>query len=139
MTPETRRSLGVSTPEEIAKKSELKSEKELQEQICALLRRRDIPYIRPAMFRKSSLPKGWPDFTFAYKGMPIAFECKTGTGVCSEEQLSMHAQMRAHGWMVVEVRVLDEAQLALTLAEEIMQPEAGKSHRSERQLDQDKA
>ena len=88
---------------------EAKSERELQEQICSLLRRRDIPYVRAPMFKKSELPPGWPDFSFTFQGQPLGWECKSTIGKLSEEQASMHAKMEGCGWKISIIRTLEEA------------------------------
>jgi hypothetical protein len=111
MAKEDRVALGRAgrTAAESLALAEANTEAELQDQICAMLRRRETVFIRPAMFKRSSLPVGWPDFTFAYCGVPIAWECKSARGLPSEEQLRMHAQMTACGWRVTVIRELREA------------------------------
>jgi hypothetical protein len=111
MAAQDRAALGKSgrTAAESFALAEAKTESELQEQICSMLRRREIVFIQPAMFKRSSLPVGWPDFTFAYCGVPVAWECKSARGLLSEEQLCMHPQMTACGWQVSVIRELREA------------------------------
>ena len=111
ISPEDRRALGkggllVSETLSIA---EAKSERELQEQICALLRRRDVPFIRPAMFKKSSLIPGWPDITFVYRGIGLGWECKSASAKPTPAQIEMHTHMERAGWRISIVRSLRQA------------------------------
>lgn len=110
MSKEDRESCGKGNelPEEIAVKVEAQAEKELQREICQYLRLKHIQFINPPMNKRSILPEGWPDFTFAYKGKPIALECKTATGKLSREQAAMHLLLMADGWLVRTVRTLQE-------------------------------
>lgn len=109
MSAEDRKLIGQTTAAESLAIAKARDERELQEQICSLLRRRDVPFIRPAMFRKSQLPPGWPDITFGYRGAPIGWECKSAIGKLSPEQLEMHAKMKACGWQISTIRTLQEA------------------------------
>jgi hypothetical protein len=110
MDPKDRVELGKGgrTAAETLARAEVRSEKILQEQICSLLRRREIVYIRPAMFRKSQLPPGWPDFSFCYRSIAVGLECKSEIGQPTGAQLQMHAHMTANGWEVHVVRSLAE-------------------------------
>lgn len=99
---------GNELPEEIAVKIEARAEKELQREIAQYLRLQGIQFINPPMNKRSMLPEGWPDFSLAYKGKPIALECKTATGKLSREQAAMHLLLMADGWTVKTVRSLDE-------------------------------
>lgn len=113
MSEADRKAHGIRTPEENRQRGERKKEKELHREIFALLRRNEIPYVHAPMFRKSELPPGWPDFTFAYQGRPIAWECKVGGSEPTEEQAQMIAKLRACGWAVSVIRSLAEAQWSL--------------------------
>jgi hypothetical protein len=89
-------------------------EKDLQRQIAKYLRFRHIVFCQPRNDKKSSMTIGWPDFTFAVKGLAIAFECKTDKGKLSDKQTSCHLAMAANGWRVHVVR---EFQMAVDLVE----------------------
>jgi hypothetical protein len=110
MDPKDRKIIHQKTARETNQDAIARSEKELQEQIASLLRRHDIPYIRPAMFKKSSLPKGWPDFTFAHEGIPYAWECKIPGKEPTQEQLNTLIWMTNHGWAVSVIISLQQAQ-----------------------------
>jgi hypothetical protein len=114
MDPADRKRLGVRTRHEDNLRWSERAEKQLQEQVAALLDRNDIVFIRPPMNRRSTLPSGWPDFTGAYNGIPFAWECKTGDAVCSDDQVHMQAKLLANGWRVRVIRTLGEAQEELT-------------------------
>jgi uncharacterized protein (DUF58 family) len=109
MSPADRQVLGQKTAAETLAIADAKSEKELQEQIASMLRRRDVPFIRPAMFKKSELPPCWPDVSFAYRGVQIGWECKTIVGKLNAQQSKMHDQLRRCGWQISVIRTLQEA------------------------------
>jgi len=110
MSPEDRKKFGVETREEMTKKIEAKSEKQLQDQIVAYAGYRGIKVIRSRMDKKSTNNVGTPDLLFCVmvQGFPrgIAIETKFGTGTCTREQNDMQAQMktRPNAW---DVRVIN--------------------------------
>lgn len=115
IAPEVRATLGkaaITTAEAVAA-AEDKAERELQGEIANYLRLHDIQFIRPDMRKRSPLPEGWPDFTFAYRGVPVALESKTPTGKLSAVQEQMHIKLKKDGWRVVVVRGLPEVQILL--------------------------
>lgn len=113
MSKEDRKALKQKTAEEKSATAEDKSEKELQDQVTALLRRREIPFIHASMMKRSTLPIGWPDYSFARRGVPMCFECKTERGKLTKEQEVMHRRLKSQGWVVLVIRSLKEAQDAL--------------------------
>lgn len=96
-------------PEVIAK-SETEAEMVIQGDIAAYLRLHEIEFIRPDMRKKSPLPPGWPDLTFAYRGVPIAMEVKTTAGKLSPDQVTMHPKLATNGWRVIVVRSVSDVQ-----------------------------
>jgi hypothetical protein len=97
-----------------------KAEKELQKEVATYLRGcRGVEFINPPMHKRSSLPLGWPDFTFAYKppgsdiGIPITWECKRVTGSLDPDQITMRDRLIANGWQWRLIRHLGEAQAHL--------------------------
>ena len=50
------------------------------------------------MFRKSELPPGWPDFTFAYLSVSVLWECKSLTGELRDSQERVVGQLIRNGW-----------------------------------------
>lgn len=79
-------------------------EDKLQRLIAGWLTVNGVRFINPPMHLKSTLPPGWPDFTFCIRGRPFAIECKTKAGKCTPEQLGMQRDLKANGWTVAVVR-----------------------------------
>lgn len=98
------------TPPKVIKAREEKSkqrwEKELQEQIKSLLHHRGIVFLCSKFGKKSTIKKGWPDFTFAINGKACAVEVKTGNNDLDPEQITVIRQMESNGWAVIVVRDL---------------------------------
>ena len=113
MRPEDRATLGKAglTASECSKMAEAKSEKHLQQQIEAMLRRNGIYVVRQRMDRKSNVQIGTPDFLFAVNGTPAAWEVKMPKAPLREEQREALAEMsnEANGWRTSVVRSYDEA------------------------------
>ena len=114
ISPADRTSAGLPPPlsEFVATakvKSDLKREKELQNQIENFLRLRGITFIRSAMHRKTSNTVGCPDFLFAVVGRAVALECKLPGQKPTEDQERVMAGMIRDGWHVAVVNSLDEA------------------------------
>jgi hypothetical protein len=108
--PKDRRALGLKTTEETRKELIEQSERELHEQLFALLGRNEVVYIHAPMFRRSQLPPGWPDFSFVYRGVALAWECKVGGEEPNDEQRKMHVRLTANGWKVDVIESLEQAQ-----------------------------
>jgi hypothetical protein len=89
---------GVTT--EAREKARTKSEREAQKEIGQFLQISGIEFICPPMNRASALPEGWPDFTFARKGQPMALEVKVGGEQPKPHQGARHEAMRRNGWKV---------------------------------------
>ncbi len=88
------------TANEAREKAMQRSEKEAQHEISQFLRISGIEFICPPMNRKSALPEGWVDFTFARKGTPIGLEIKVWGQKPRPEQNARHEAMRRNGWRV---------------------------------------
>lgn len=115
MPAEERARLGKAgrTLVEVFAEEDRRAERKIQQEIAQFLRMRDIPFDWKAMHRKSTATVGWPDFTLAYRGIPLALEAKTATGKCSPEQAALHTKLAAHGWGVHVVRGLPEVKALL--------------------------
>ena len=72
-------------------------EKEAQKEISQFLRISGIEFICPPMNRRSALPEGWPDMTFARNGVAIALEVKTNGNTARKSQKARHEAMKANG------------------------------------------
>lgn len=59
--------------------------------------------INPPMNRRSTLPSGWPDITFAYRGKPVALEVKLPGKNAEPHQIQCHERLRTDGWLVMIV------------------------------------
>lgn len=108
MSPEDRKSFGKGgmTANEARDVQMARDEKEAQQAIRKYLGCHDIEFICPPMNKRSSLPVGWPDVSFAYLpkgrdcGVPLALEVKVWGRKPRPEQSAMHARLRANGWRV---------------------------------------
>lgn len=102
MSPEDRKALGKAgvTNEEAVKKFALKKEKELHDQIEQFLRLHGVTYRHDRMDRKTTGTVGWPDFTFVWRGIPIALECKLPSGLVTPEQAKVINGLTNDGWKV---------------------------------------
>lgn len=98
----------AQTSKETLTKGEEEAERTFQKQVVQYLNLLGVEHINPPMNRKSILPEGWPDFTLAYKGVPVALECKTATNRVRPEQNKRIEALRANGWRAEVVRSLDE-------------------------------
>lgn len=97
------------TFEECEADRQAKSEKELQNQIAALLSIRGIPFIRQRMDKKSQVRVGWPDFTFCLNGKFCTFEVKMlGKNPDIEQSKVIQEILDSGGWCAV-VRSCREA------------------------------
>ena len=101
-----------------AARVEVKAERDLQARIYAYLtQHRQAGTVRgvinPPMHKRSQLPTGWPDFTFAYRGKAVALEAKLPGNKAEPHQAERHEQMRADGWFVMVVHSVDEAAAVL--------------------------
>jgi hypothetical protein len=109
MSKEDQERLGQVTVEVVAQLNEAVDEKELHEQISSLLRRRDIVYVHASMFKRSTLPVGYPDFSFVYHGEAYGWELKVGKNKLSPEQVEMLYRMNQNGWDTVVINSTDQA------------------------------
>lgn len=96
------------TSEELIMDREIKSERDLQEQIAQYLTMKDIAFDRDRMDKRRTGTKGWPDFTFAWYGTPVAIECKAPDGKLTLEQELLHGKLWHNGWTVKVVTSLQE-------------------------------
>lgn len=98
---------------EIEQKITGRAERELQNQVRQYLNQKGVSFICPAMFRKSELPLGWPDFTFAYQGIPVLWECESLKGELRESQERVVVQLIRNGWRFRLIRSLEQARIHL--------------------------
>lgn len=118
MSSKDRASMGLLTSDEAMAKFKARSEKELQESICSLLRLRGIAFYRTRMDRAQTGTVGWPDITCAVDGIPLGLEAKIGNTKPTQDQLDCHSQMMKNGWRVYVVRSLPEVKEILDALEQ---------------------
>jgi hypothetical protein len=121
VNPADRKKLGPAgqTAEEAMQAFTIRSEKDLQKQICNLLSLRGIWFSWSRMDCKTTAKVGTPDFLLVSNGIPIALEAKFGNGKLSEEQERTHALMTRDGWKVRVVRSLEEVRTILNCAQTV--------------------
>jgi hypothetical protein len=68
MSPEDQRAIMGATPTEAREQAAAKDEKQIQRDIANYLRLHRIVCDQDAMNKKRTGTKGWPDFTFPYRG-----------------------------------------------------------------------
>lgn len=99
LMPESERPKGALLPEEraeaAASAADAKLEKEIQNRIEGYLGTKGVPCCRPRMDKKSHIRKGWPDFTFSYRGRFIGAEVKTPENSLSDDQKEALKAIRA--------------------------------------------
>lgn len=98
----------AETMPEVIERVTAKKEKELQEQMAAILHHRGIEFLCPQFGKKTTIKRGWPDFTFAFNGRACAVEAKAGTNEPTREQNDVMAKLLANGWNVKVIRSLME-------------------------------
>jgi len=70
------------------------------------LRQHDVEYLH--LSPRAREHRGWPDLTFALRGMPCAVELKGPGGVVSADQAACLERLAANGWRVAVLRSLPE-------------------------------
>jgi hypothetical protein len=111
MAAKDRKSLGKAgmTREESITAMEIRSERDLQNQIASYLYHKRIWFHRTRMDKKTTGPVGTPDFIFAVNGRPIAWEVKLPGKELSFDQASVMAEMFGNSWCCATVRSVAEA------------------------------
>lgn len=115
MSETDRKSLGKAglTREDCEKKAALRNERDLHRIVAAYLTLKGIEVFRQRMDKRSRGPVGWPDFTFAAKGVPVVWELKLPGQKLSDEQELMGQNLKKNGWRHAVIRSLDDAKRAL--------------------------
>lgn len=112
---EDRKRMGKAgvTSAEAQEAADLKSERELQNQIENWFRLNGIPAFRQRMDRKSNMPIGTPDFLVCYKGRFIALECKVGNNEPTIEQMNCLTAIHKAGGTCEVIRCLQDVKKLL--------------------------
>jgi hypothetical protein len=100
-------SMGWTSAQAVAK-SVLKREKEIQRDIANFLKQEKKLFINPPMNKRSTLPSGWPDFTFSVNGRFVGVEVKIPGAVPDPHQLECHKELRLDGNLVFVVTSLEQ-------------------------------
>ena len=90
-------------------KQEIKTEKQLQDQIAGWLEIQGTVVIRSRMDRKTTVAVGTPDLLMSIRMRPVAMEVKLPGKKLTEEQRNIMLRMTGNGWACYTVRSLDEA------------------------------
>lgn len=111
IAPEERRDMGKAarTFDDVVAEAEVKSERELQRQICGYLATRDIEVCCPSTVKRTTIKLGWPDMTFCYRGYAVVWEVKTRFGKLRPEQERIAPRLVANGWHHAVIRSLEAA------------------------------
>lgn len=111
MRPEDRKAMGKAgmTTEEALAKADLQAERDIQAGLAGLLAIREVTPLVMPFGKKSGCTPGWPDLTFAYLGIPCAWEVKTVKGTCQPEQIKMRVKLERDGWRYEVVRSIEQA------------------------------
>lgn len=115
VSQEDRKKLGKAglTREDCEKRAQVKNERDLQRLIVSYLNLKGLEVRRDRMDKRTTGNVGWPDLTFAAKGIPIAWETKFGAGKLSEEQELTIAKLKKNGWRCCVIRSLEQAKSEL--------------------------
>lgn len=113
----------MTTADAVAQ-ADAKAEAEIQGDIANYLNLHGIIFIRPPMNKRSTLPPGWPDFTFCYRGVAVGAEAKTAIGKLSSDQVTCREQMARNGWRVPIVRSVADVQSLLRSIDAEIDPPA---------------
>lgn len=100
---------------EIAAAHEVKSEKQLQNQLEDWLRLKGVVVIRQRMDRKSNTVMGLPDLCFCMNGIAFGLECKIQNKSAMPHQQQVMERMTANGWRCGVVHSLKEMMDVLEL------------------------
>lgn len=95
-----------------------KNEAELQLQLKNLLALRDIVPCSPRFGKKTGIIAGWPDLTFAYRGIPCLWEAKHERNGLSDDQEKLRPALMANGWRYAVIRSVDEGRAFLNLIDQ---------------------
>lgn len=87
----------------------MSSERQIQDGLCAYLRKNGLAFIRNRMDKKSCIRVGWPDITVVHCGRAWLCETKTATGKLSAKQKEVISELLENGTPVKVARSVEEA------------------------------
>jgi len=102
------------TLDEVIEDNQVKSERNLHDQISAYLRIKDIWFCHSRMDKRTTTAVGTPDYLMSVRSVPIALEAKVGYNKLSDEQIAVQKAMEKDGWRYFVVRNLEAVKIVLT-------------------------
>jgi hypothetical protein len=106
-------SKGFKTSAEATEAFEVRSERELQNQIANYLRQRGLVFCQPAYGRKIHIRIGWPDFTTVVRGRFVGIEAKAIGGRLTPEQSAVHKSLVEQGATILVATSLKQVKECL--------------------------
>lgn len=97
MDPETRKKHGLLLGEERAQKADRETERKMHVEVSRELLRNGVCFIEARMDKRSTIPKGHPDFTCLKNGYVLLLELKAGGGRLSSDQLDRIGELDKSG------------------------------------------
>lgn len=109
-TKQQRDELGLGhTVEEASEKLSRKLERDMHDQFSAWCKLNGILVVHARTDRKSTIRKGWPDFTLLYQGSVICIEFKLPGEKLTEEQVECAKEIAANETWVEVCYSFEEA------------------------------
>ncbi len=109
MSKSDRKALGLSTSKEALCAQQIRQEREMHNLFASWLRLNQVPFIHARMDKKSTIRKGWPDFTLVWHGHAFCLEFKLPGQPLEPEQLEVHRELRLTGTPVQTAYSVAEA------------------------------
>lgn len=104
-----RKVLGLVTSEEALCAQELRQEREMHKLFANWLRLHGVPFIHARMDKKSTIRRGWPDFTLLWGGRALCLEFKLPGEGLDPDQIEVHRELTLNGTPVQTVHSVAEA------------------------------
>lgn len=109
MSKPDRKALGLRTSEEALCAQQIHQERELHNLFANWLRLNGVPFIHARMDKKSTIRKGWPDFTLLWQGRAVCFEFKLPGQPLDADQIEVRRELTLNGTPVQTVHSVAEA------------------------------
>lgn len=124
MSAADRKPLGKAgqTMAELEAKATATAEKELTRDIRDYLGHRGVTPLIPKFGKATGILPGWPDVTFAYRGIPVLWELKIGKNKLQQVQEALIPLLVANGWHHAVIRSIQEAKAFLDRLDEEAKP-----------------
>src|SRR5258705_804114 len=109
MDPETRKKHGLLLAEERSQKADRETERQMHVEVSRECLRQRIGVIEARMDKRSTIPKGHPDFTLMKNNHLFLLELKAGNGRLSNDQEDRIAHLKECGNDTTIASSTDEA------------------------------